>query len=244
MYYIAPQFPIARLRLVADGCNVYYSVCAQFTGAIQYHPITTTFPSSLFWGVNVTASYGSIPVINQSSAGIVDTGTTRESSFLFFLIFIYLPATVILLANEFFDIYQAAIPGSFVDINDTGLFVIPAEQVPLLEPFQFKLDGEVYALDAAAQLIPEDQNTIWGGVPGVQYGYFGPMGSLSNGKLDFIIGQKFMERFYAVCIFSGGKCGYLYVYLMFFLSRFLIRRISVSGLRLRMSHSSPSYLPR
>jgi hypothetical protein len=73
----------------------------------------------------------------------------------------------------------------------------------------------------------------------VQYGYFGPLGSLANGELDFIIGQKFMERFYAVCIFFlGGQCGCLY-----FLTRFLIRRISASGLRLRMSPFSPSHLP-
>jgi hypothetical protein len=72
------------------------------------------------------------------------------------LVFIYLPNTVILLADDFFANYQAAIPGSFVDISDTGLLVIPAKQVPLLEPFQFKLDGEVCALDAAAQLIPSD----------------------------------------------------------------------------------------
>jgi hypothetical protein len=157
--------------------------------------------------VNVTASYGSIPVIAESVAGIVYTGTTRKSSHLFFFIFIYLPTTVILLANDFFAKYQSAIPGSYVDTNNTGLFVIPANQVNHLKSFSFKIDGKVYTLDAAAQLVPQDQNAAWGGEAGVQYGYIGPLGSLSGSGLDFIIGQKFMERFYAVRILFVSIAG-------------------------------------
>ena len=48
------------------------------------------------------------------------------------------------------------------------------------------------------------QNTAWGAEPNLQYGYIGPLGSLSGEGLDFIIGQKFMERFYAV---SPMHCG-------------------------------------
>jgi Eukaryotic aspartyl protease len=201
---------IVRIAFLTNGFYI------QFTGEIHYHPITTTFPSSFFWGVNVTASYGSTPVISESVAGIVDTGTTRKSSPLFFFIFIYLPTTVILLADDFFDLYQSAIPGSYVDTNNTGLFVIPEDQVKHIKSFNFKLDGKVYTLDAAAQLVPQDQNAVWGGVAGVQYGYFGPLGSLSGSGLDFIIGQKFMERFYAVRILSEECRLRVYLYNVFF----------------------------
>jgi hypothetical protein len=62
----------------------------------------------------------------------------------------------------------------------------------------------VYTLDAAAQLVLQDQNAARGCAAGVQYGYLRPLGSLSGTGLDFIIVQKFVERFYAVRIFSGG----------------------------------------
>lgn len=55
-----------------------------------------------------------------------------------------------------------------------------------------------FTLDVEAQLLPVWQNTAWGAEPNLQYGYIGPIGSLSGTGLDFIIGQKFMERFYAV----------------------------------------------
>ncbi|KAI0918271.1 hypothetical protein AcV5_002297 [Taiwanofungus camphoratus] len=52
-----------------------------YTGDITYTPVTTTFPSSYYWGVNVTgAIYGTTTVIPGSYAGIVDTGTTRGNS--------------------------------------------------------------------------------------------------------------------------------------------------------------------
>jgi hypothetical protein len=104
---------------------------------------------------------------------------------------------VILLADDLFAIYQSHITGSFVD-NDTGLFVIPASQIANIKPFTFTIGGTSFTLDATAQLLPQDQNTIWGGVAGVQYGYLGPSGSSSGQGLDFTLGQKFMERYYAV----------------------------------------------
>ena len=53
-------------------------------------------------------------------------------------------------------------------------------------------------MDVAAQLIPTDENTIFGLNPAKQYGVVSYLGTDSEGGLDFIIGQKFMERYYAV----------------------------------------------
>lgn len=51
-----------------------------YEGDITYTPVTTTYPSSYYWGINVTgATYGETTVIPGSYAGIVDTGTTCES---------------------------------------------------------------------------------------------------------------------------------------------------------------------
>ena len=40
-----------------------------------YSPVTSTLPSSEFWGINQAITYGSTTILS-STAGIVDTGTT------------------------------------------------------------------------------------------------------------------------------------------------------------------------
>lgn len=67
-----------------------------------------------------------------------------------------------------------------------------------MQPLNFEIAGRVFVMDVAAQLIPTDQNIAWGGVAGKQYGVVANLGTNSGEGLDFIIGQKFMERYYAV----------------------------------------------
>jgi len=164
-----------------------------YVGDISYAPVTDTFPASHFWGVNVTASYGLKSIIPSSHSGIVDTGTT-----------------LIYIADDWFATYLDAIPGSYYDSNVTGLTVIPDMEVPFLAPFTFNIGGKPFILDAAAQLLPKDQNVVWGADPDTQYGYIGPMGQISGTGLDFIIGQKFMERYYAVFDASNSRVGFGY----------------------------------
>ncbi|KII86390.1 hypothetical protein PLICRDRAFT_114346 [Plicaturopsis crispa FD-325 SS-3] len=164
---------------------------AYYTGKISYTPLTKTSPSSYYWGVNVTkATYGTKTIIGSSAAGIVDTGTTQ-----------------ILIADDWFSKYVAAISGAKLD-DSTGLLVIPTASVADIKPFNFTIGGAVYSLDADAQLVPESENTAWGGKSGVRYGYFGNMGSNSGEGLDFIIGQKFMERYYAVFDSKNKRVGF------------------------------------
>jgi len=47
----------------------------KYLGPIKYTPITSTFPSSEFWGINQEILYGNTNILNVT-AGIVDTGTT------------------------------------------------------------------------------------------------------------------------------------------------------------------------
>lgn len=164
-----------------------------YIGEITYTPVTTTYPSNYYWGVNVTgASYGATPVIPDSYAGIVDTGTT-----------------LIYIADNWYQTYQDSIPGAYYDEN-FGMIVIPPASVPLLQPFTFYIGRSAFTLDATAQLLPTDQNAAWGGASGVQYGYIGPIGADSGTGLDFIIGQKFMERFYAVFDTANERVGFAY----------------------------------
>ncbi|PCH39175.1 aspartic peptidase A1 [Wolfiporia cocos MD-104 SS10] len=165
-----------------------------YIGDIAYTPVTATEPAGYYWGVNVTgATYGATTVIPGSYAGIVDTGTT-----------------LIYIADNWYSTYQASIPGAYYDSEDTGLIVIPESSVASLKNFTFQIGGAEYVLDSTAQLLPQDQNTAWGGKPGLQYGYIGPLGSNSGEGLDFIIGQKFMERFYAVFDTANERVGFAY----------------------------------
>ncbi|KAG2143540.1 acid protease [Suillus bovinus] len=163
-----------------------------YTGEITYIPVTTTFPASAFWGINVThATYGSATtVIPKSTAGIVDTGTTQ-----------------IVLADDFFESYMNAIPGA--KLNKTaGLMYIPETSVSKIQPLNFTIGG-------TAQLIPIGQNAAWGLPTNEQYGVVTHMGANSGEGLDFIIGQKFMERYYAVFDTDNNRVG-LALYVSFF----------------------------
>ncbi|KAH9832517.1 acid protease [Rhodofomes roseus] len=165
-----------------------------YEGDITYTPVTTTYPSNYYWGINVTgATYGETTVIPGSYAGIVDTGTT-----------------LIYIADDWYQTYQDSIPGAYYDGNNTGLIVIPFESIPFMQPFTVYVSGEPFVLDVEAQLLPIWQNTAWGAEPNLQYGYIGPIGSPSGEGLDFILGQKFMERFYAVFDTPNSRVGFAY----------------------------------
>lgn len=51
---------------------------AQYEGELTYVPVTETNPAAYYFGVNITLStFGNYTIIPTSTAGIVDTGTTR-----------------------------------------------------------------------------------------------------------------------------------------------------------------------
>ena len=89
-----------------------------------------------------------------------------------------------------------AIPGATLD-NTTGLMEIPLSSIPLMQSLNFTIAGQVFAMDVAAQLIPTDENTILGLDPTKQYGVVAPWNPLGD-EIGFILGMKFMERYYAV----------------------------------------------
>ncbi|KAG2098281.1 acid protease [Suillus discolor] len=167
---------------------------AFYTGDITYTPITKTSRSSLYWGINVTeATYGTHTVIPQSTAGIVDSGTT-----------------LVLIADDFFSRYLEAIPGAYLDVDNTGLIVIPPSSIAGMQPFNFTINGRAFTMDTAAQLIPLDENAIWGIETGVQYGVITKLGADSGRGSDFILGQKFMEKYYVVFDTDQSRVGFAY----------------------------------
>jgi saccharopepsin len=45
------------------------------TSSVKYTSLTTAFPSSKYWGIDQSISYGGTTILSET-AGIVDTGTT------------------------------------------------------------------------------------------------------------------------------------------------------------------------
>lgn len=165
-----------------------------YTGSITYVPITTTPPSSAFWGIDVTSvHYGDGTVITGSIAGIVDSGTTQ-----------------ILFSDSLFSAYKKSIPGVRFD-SKSGLLEIPKSSISKMRPLTFDIGGNYFTLDVGAQLVPADENSAWGGERSKRYGVIGLLPDAASGNgVDFILGIAFMERFYTVFDAENTRMGFAY----------------------------------
>ncbi|KAG1766187.1 acid protease [Suillus occidentalis] len=151
----------------------------KYTGTLNTVPLTTTSPASRYWGIDQSVSYGTSHTILNTTAGIVDTGTT-----------------LLLLATEAFQAYQQA-TGAVQDQN-TGLLTITPQQYANLQSLYFKIGGVTYDFTPNAQIWPRGLNSILGGEPGKIYLIVSDLGSSFGTGLDFINGFGWLQRFYTV----------------------------------------------
>lgn len=159
------------------------------TGEITYAPITKASPSSRFWGIDQSVTYGKAgKEILKSGSGIVDTGST-----------------LVLLATEAFNVYTNT-TGAKVD-EGAGLLKIENQDYERLESLYFKVGGTTFELTKNAQTFPRALNEFIGGEKNATYLVVGDLGiSVGNG-LDFINGYAFLERFYSVYDTTNNRIG-------------------------------------
>ncbi|KAK0233784.1 aspartic peptidase A1 [Armillaria fumosa] len=162
---------------------------SKIIGSISYAPITTTFPSSEFWGIDQSITYGPSTNILSSTAGIVDTGTTLT-----------------LIASDAFRRYQTA-TGAVLD-STTGLLRLTPAQFSNLKSLFFTISGVSYELTPNAQIWPRSLNADIGGSPSAVYLVVNDIGTNSGAGLDFVNGYTFLERFYTVFDTAGGRVGF------------------------------------
>ncbi|KAF8551287.1 acid protease [Imleria badia] len=160
----------------------------KYTGALNYVPITSTSPASNYWGIDQSVTYGNNTSLLQTTAGIVDTGTT-----------------LFLLATDAFQAYQQAI-GATLD-QTTGLLTITTQQYARLQSMYFKIGGITYELTPNAQIWPRALNSVLGGQQGQVYLITSDLGSESGSGLDFINGFGWLQRFYSVFDSGNGQVG-------------------------------------
>ncbi|KAF8504173.1 aspartic peptidase domain-containing protein [Gautieria morchelliformis] len=160
----------------------------KFNGDLTFVPITTTFPSSQFWGIDQSITYGNtkLPILSTTS-GIVDTGTT-----------------LLYMATDAFNAYVSA-TGATVDPT-TGLLTIknPAN----LQSLFFNMGGNTFEFTANAQIFPHSLNTQIGGNSGSTYLIVQDIGTNSGQGLDFINGVTFLQRFYSVFDTPNQRVGF------------------------------------
>jgi pepsin A len=158
------------------------------TSSVNYVPITTTSPSSNYWGIDQSITYGSSTILS-ATAGIVDTGTT-----------------LILIATDAFAKYQSA-TGATLD-HTTGLLMITSEQYANLKTLNFNIGGTSYGLTPNGQIWPRSLNTDIGGSSNNIYLVINDIGPGSGPGLNFINGYSFLQRFYSVFDTTNHRVGF------------------------------------
>ncbi|KAG2054184.1 aspartic proteinase [Suillus hirtellus] len=179
--------PIAVANEVVNGELTFGGTVRNKHGPITYTPITTTQPSSRYWGIDQSISYGSTMIL--SSTGIVDVGTTY-----------------ILIASDAFSQYQSLTGGT--PHPPTGLLLISAPQYAALENLNFNIGSETYTLTPNGQIWPRILNTYIGGSSDAIYLVVNDIGTPSGQGFDFVNGYTFAERFYCVFDTSRSRIGF------------------------------------
>ncbi|TBU46835.1 aspartic peptidase A1 [Dichomitus squalens] len=175
--------PIQNGELTFGGTD-----SSKFIGDIEYVPITTTFPSSDYFGIDQSIRYGTSTSILSTTTGIVDTGTT-----------------LILIADDAFSEYQSATGA--VDDDETGLLRLTQAQFAKLQSLFFTIGGVTFELTPNAQIVPRALNSAIGGNADSVYLIVHSLGTPSGQGLDFINGQAFLERFYTVFDTGNNRVG-------------------------------------
>jgi hypothetical protein len=156
---------------------------SKYTGTLTYHDTATSGDASEYWGISIASfTYGST-TLESSASGIVDTGTTL----------IYIPTSA-------YDKFLTAADGK--TDSSSGLAVFTTEPT---SNFGIKIGSTTYTLTPAQYLVPSSQYTYYGLTSGKYYAYINDGGSSG---VDTIIGQKFLENYYAVFDTTNSRIGF------------------------------------
>ncbi|OCH93069.1 acid protease [Obba rivulosa] len=155
---------------------------SKYTGELSFVPITTTYPSNQYVGIDQSITYGSSGIsILSPTSGIVDTGST-----------------LLYLATDALERYLDAVAGSDEVDPVTGLYTISSENFANLESLFFHIGDVTYEFTANAQIWPRSLNSNIGGNADTIYLVVADNMENTGSGLDFINGLVWLERFYLV----------------------------------------------
>ncbi|KAG2365553.1 acid protease [Suillus spraguei] len=167
--------------------EIDYTKC---TDNIVYTPITDISPSSEFWGIKQSITYGDTAILDDF-AGIIDTGSHYIS-----------------LASDAYDKYKTETGATFD--QPTGLLRITPQQYNDLRELKFHINTQIFSLIPNAQIWPRSLNhkLRGGGENGGIYLIVEKLPTETGAGLDFIVGYTFMQRFYVVLDGDNRRVGF------------------------------------
>ncbi|KAJ6549508.1 aspartic peptidase domain-containing protein [Mycena sp. CBHHK59/15] len=172
---------------VTDNLLKQKLISSEYTGKLNYVPITKQAPASNYWGIEQSVSYGSDMIMNEC-AGIMDTGTT-----------------LVMIASDAFEEYRKQ-TGATMD-QSLGLLTVTEEQYNNMQSMYFDIGGVKYEFTKNAQIFPRSMNASLGAPEDKICLIIADMGTLSGQGLDFINGFAFLQRFYSVYDVSNSQVG-------------------------------------
>lgn len=156
---------------------------SKYTGTLTYFPQLTSGSASAYWGIAIAKfAYGSTS-LGTNAQGIVDTGTTL----------IYIPT------SSYNAFLKAA--GGTTD-SSSGLASFTTKPT---SNFTITFGSTTYTLTPAQYLVPTAQYSYYGLTSGKYYAWINDGGSSG---VNTIIGQKFLENYYAVFDTTNTRIGF------------------------------------
>jgi hypothetical protein len=156
---------------------------SKYSGSITYFPKLTSGDASTYWGIAIASfTYGST-TLASSASGIVDTGTTL----------IYIPTSAY---NKFLSA-----SGGKTD-SSSGLAEFTTEPT---SNFGIEFGSTTYTLTPSQYLVPTAQYSSYSLSSGKYYAWITDGGSSG---VNTIIGQKFLENYYAVFDTTNSRIGF------------------------------------
>ncbi|KAG2357063.1 aspartic peptidase A1 [Suillus spraguei] len=159
-----------------------------YRGRIGYTSVTATPPSSQYWGINQSITYGDVELLPYS-AGVVDCGCT----------FLYI-------ASDAYESYRMATGGIVNAAN--GLLQITTNDYNNLLPLRFYIGEEIYRFGRNAQIWPRSLNHVVHGNRDDIFLVVRRLDTPIGEGYDFINGYVFLERFYTVFDAGMSRVGF------------------------------------
>lgn len=156
---------------------------SKYSGTLTYFSRLTSGTASEYWGISIAAfTYGST-TLGSTASGIVDTGTTL----------IYVPSAT-------YSAFLSAAGGS--TDSSSGLAEFSTKPT---SNFGIKFGSTTYTLTPSQYLVPTAQYSYYGLTSGKYYSWITNGGSSG---VNTIIGQKFLENYYAVFDTTNSRIGF------------------------------------
>jgi hypothetical protein len=156
---------------------------SKYSGSITYFPKLKSGDASLFWGIAIASFTYGWTTLGSSASGIVDSGTTL----------IYIPTSA-------YNKFLSASGGKTDILSGLAEFTIKPTS-----NFGIKFGSTTYTLTPSQYLVPTAQYSYYGLSSGKYYAWINDGGSSG---VNTIIGQKFLENYYAVFDTTNSRIGF------------------------------------